>query len=65
MIIGSVWYIASCVDLSLLALEKVKVLVHNFVWFGKIDNQSRAKVAWDIAILPLVKDGIKILDLET
>jgi hypothetical protein len=26
---------ASCVNLSLSALKKVKVLFHNFVWFGK------------------------------
>jgi len=51
---------ASCVNLSLLTLKKVKVLLHNFVWFGKTNNQSRVKVAWDTTILPPVKGGIKI-----
>ncbi len=56
---------ASCVNLSLSTLKKVKVLLHNFVWSGKTNNQSRAKVAWDTTILPLVKGGIKIKNPKT
>lgn len=65
VILASVWYIFSCANISLSSLKKVKTLVHNYIWSSKSNNKTRAKVTWDITILPLIKGGIKILDLET
>jgi hypothetical protein len=40
----------------------MKNLIKNFVRSSQANGKARAKVAWDIAILPLPKGGIKILD---
>jgi hypothetical protein len=64
VILAFVLYVASCVDLSPFVLKKVKSLIRNFVWLSQANGKARAKVAWDIAILPLAKGGIKILEPE-
>jgi hypothetical protein len=38
------------------------MFVRNFVWSSKTNSKARAKVAWNITMLPLTKGGIKILD---
>jgi hypothetical protein len=60
------WYTVSCANIFLSFLKKVKSLVHNFVWSSKANSKAKtkAKVTWDITILPLIKVGIKILDIE-
>jgi hypothetical protein len=64
VILASIWYVPSCADLSLSIVKTMKSLMKNFVWSGQANGKARAKVAWDIAILPLAKGGIKIIDPE-
>ncbi len=64
MILVSIWYITSYVNLSLFAVKKVKSLIRNYVCLSQADVKTKAKVAWGSTILPLIDGGIKILDLE-
>ena len=62
MILSSIWYLASCTDLSSKALKLARALVRNYVWSGQRQSNSRARVKWDTTVLPVVRGGIKILD---
>jgi exonuclease III len=62
VILSSIWYLASCTDLSSKALKLARALVRNYVWSGQRESNSRARVKWDTAVLPVVRGGIKILD---
>lgn len=62
VILSSIWYLASCTDYSGKALRIAKATVRNYIWLGKKESSARAKVKWDIAVLPIVRGGIKILD---
>jgi hypothetical protein len=64
MILAFIWYVVSCVNLSLFVVKKMNFFIRNYVWLSQVDREARAKVAWGITILPLVNVGIKILDLE-
>jgi hypothetical protein len=45
VILAFVWYVASCINLSLSIVKKVKSLIMNFVWSGQTNGKARAKVA--------------------
>ena len=62
VILSSIWYLASCTDLSGHALKIARATVRNYIWSGKATSKARAKVRWDTAVLPIVRGGIKILD---
>jgi hypothetical protein len=42
-ILASLWYIASCADLSISTLKKMKTLVRDFVWSSQTKGKTRAK----------------------
>lgn len=62
VIAASIWYLASCLDISNTAVKQVRAMLRNYIWGGRTAGQPRAKVAWQQAILPLDKGGLKILD---
>jgi hypothetical protein len=62
VILSSVWYLASCTDFSGHALKLARAIVRNYVWSGKKVSCARARVKWSVAVLPIVRGGIKILD---
>jgi hypothetical protein len=62
VILSSIWYLASCTDLSGHALKLARATVRNYIWSGKHTSRARAKVKWDTAVLPIVRGGVKILD---
>lgn len=62
VILSSIWYLASCTDLTGQALKIAKATVRNYIWSGKRVSCARARVKWDTTILPIVRGGIKILD---
>lgn len=62
VILSSIWYLASCTDLTGKALKTARATVRNYIWLGKRESCARAKVKWDTAVLPIVRGGIKILD---
>ena len=62
VILSSIWYLASCTDLTRKALKVAKATVRNYIWSGKRESFARARVKWDTAVLPIVRGGIKILD---
>ena len=45
VILASSWYLAICLSISDKALRGVKSLVRNFVWLGKKDKKTRARVS--------------------
>ena len=53
---------SSCCDISKSILLRVRTLVRNFIWRGDPDKRVRARVAWDTAIIPTIKGGLKIFD---
>ena len=62
VILSSIWYLASCTDLSGNALKLARATVGNYIWSGKEQSCARARVKWATAVLPIVSGGIKILD---
>jgi len=64
VILASIWYIASCANISQEVLKKVKALIRNYIWSGNLKKKCRARVAWDSTILPIFHGGIKIFDPE-
>ena len=62
VVLSSIWYLASCTDLSSKALKLARALVRNYIWSGRRDSSPRARVRWDTTVLPIVHIGIKILD---
>ena len=40
----------------------IQRLVHNYIWFGKEDHATRAKVAWPILISPKSIRGLGLID---
>jgi hypothetical protein len=62
VVLSSIWYLASCTDLSGKALKLARAAVRNYVWSGKRDTRARARVKWSTAVLPIVRGGVKILD---
>jgi len=63
VILASLWYLASTVDIGLKTLKIAHGLVRDFLWSGRKEGRTRARVAWDAAIAPLAEGGIKIIDL--
>ena len=64
VVLASIWYLASCTDLSGKSLKLARAAVRNYMWSGKLDSRARARVKWSIAALPIVRGGVKILDPE-
>ena len=62
VVLSSIWYLASCMDLTGQALKVARATVRNYIWSGKKESRARARVKWDTAVLPIVRGGIKILD---
>jgi hypothetical protein len=62
VILASIWYLCSCCDVSKGILLRVRTLVRNFIWGGNPNRRVRVQVAWDTAIIPTVKGGLKIFD---
>ncbi len=65
LVLGSIWYLASCFNISYASLHKIKTLVWNLVWGSQVDNKTNVRVAWDLTILPNVKGGIKKFNLPS
>lgn len=62
VILASIWYLASCSHPDNSVFMKVRTIIRNFIWSGSADGKPRAKVAWDTAVIPTIKGGIKIFD---
>ena len=62
VIFSSIWYIASCMDFSNHALKLTKATVRNYMWSGKGEANTRARVKWATTVLPIVRGGVKIID---
>lgn len=62
VVLASIWYLASCSDISDAILLKTRTLVRNFIWGGMSDKCARAKVKWATAVIPTIKGGLKIFD---
>lgn len=62
IILASIWYFASCSTVSTGVLLRIRTLVRNFVWGGSPDRRTRARVAWDTAIIPTMRGGLRVFD---
>lgn len=62
VILSSIWYLASCTDLSGQALKLARTKVRNYIWSGRRESCARAQVKWATTVLPIVRGGVKILD---
>ena len=62
VILSSIWYFASCMDFSNQAINLVRATVRNYIWSGKRESNTRARVKWATAVLPIIRGGVKILD---
>ena len=66
VVLSSIWYLASCTNLSGKSLKLARAVVRNYMWSGKRDSRARAgaRVKWSTSVLPIVCGGVKILDPE-
>jgi hypothetical protein len=62
VILASIWYLCPCCNVSKGVLLRIRALVRNFIWGGNPDHKVKARVAWDTAIIPTIKGGLKIFD---
>lgn len=62
VVLASIWYLASCNHIDKSVLLKIRTIIRNFIWSGSMDKNARAKVAWDTAVIPTIKGGLKIFD---
>lgn len=62
VILSSIWYLASCTDISGQTLKVARAIVRNYMWSGQKESFARARVKWATAVLPIVRGGVKILD---
>ena len=49
-------------DLPKSCTAQVRRVIQDFLWSGLVDNQPRAKLAWDVIILHVSKRGLGIID---
>jgi hypothetical protein len=47
VVFSSIWYMASCSDISGKALKLARVAVRNYMWLGKNGTSARARIKWD------------------
>ena len=65
VLLGSVWYIASCWMLHRGVMRQVRRLIRNFLWSGGDGSvDTRARVRWATVILPVDQGGLGIIDPE-
>ena len=64
VVLSSIWYFASCTKLSGKALKLAKATVRKYMWSGKKVSRARTRMKWDTTVLPIVRGGVKILDLQ-
>ena len=57
-----VWYRLSCWTISKESIHQIQRLVRNYIWSGKEDNVSRAKVVWSILTTPKSRGGLGLID---
>lgn len=62
VVLASIWYLESCSSVSKSSLLRVRTQIRNFIWSGRADHKARARVAWDTAIIPTIKGGLKVFD---
>ena len=62
VILSSIWYLASCTDISGQALKTARAMVRNYIWSGQKESFARVRVKWATAVLPIVRGGVKIMD---
>ena len=60
VLLSSIWYILSCWIFSKSCINQIRRIVRSFLWSGKGEGSSRAKVVWT---LPTSRGGLGIVDL--
>lgn len=50
VILACLWYLTSTTDLGLKTLKIAQGLVRNYLWSGRKEGRTRARVAWDAVI---------------
>ena len=62
VILGSIWYMATCATTSSSAIAKITALIRDYIWSGRFDHKTRARIRWATAILPINQGGMQVLD---
>jgi hypothetical protein len=64
VLLASMWYLAASWNPNPKMCYQVRGVVRNFIWSGKAIN-ARAKVKWEILVLPTSQGGLGIIDPKT
>ena len=56
------WYSLSYWTISKESIHQIQRLVHNYIWYGKEDHATQAKVAWPILTAPKSRGGLGLID---
>ena len=57
VLLATTWYSLSCWTISKESIHQIQRLVRNYIWSGKEDQVTRAKVAWPILTTPKSRGG--------
>ena len=55
-------YNLSCWTISKGCIQQIQRLVHNYIWSGKENHATRAKVMWHVLTYPKSRGGIGLID---
>jgi hypothetical protein len=64
VLLASMWYLAASWNPNPRMCSQVCGVVRNFIWSGKTTN-ARAKVKWEMLVLPTSQGGLGIIDSQT
>ena len=56
------WYSLSYWTISKESIHQIQRLVHNYIWYGKEDHATQAKVTWPILTSPKSRGGLGLID---
>ncbi len=62
VLLATMWYILSCWVFSKSCINQIQRAIRCFLWSGKDNDSSRAKVAWAVISLPKAQGGLGIID---
>ena len=62
VLLATTWQSLSCWTISKESIHQIQRLVRNYIWSGKEDHVTRAKVAWPILTTPKSRGGLGLID---
>ena len=62
VLLSTMWYITLCWVFSNSGISQIQGLIKNFLWSGREGQPTKAKVAWEVVMRPLLEGGLGLID---